>query len=102
VYIAIAEALESMDVIEDLLSSEVKVPTPLYIFQIRKVAARTLGPPSFDDAYTLASQLVKGHALVEVPGLWSRDGDNPRIPSPCQNQDLFPITPWLHASMRAV
>ena len=33
-------------------------------------------PPS-DDAFTLASQLVKGHAVVEVLGFWSRKGDNP-------------------------
>ena len=44
VYIAIAEALESMDDIEDLLSGEVEVPTPLSILQVREVAARTLGP----------------------------------------------------------
>ena len=45
VYIAIAEALESMDDIEDLLSSEVEVPTPLSILHVGEVAARTLGTP---------------------------------------------------------
>ena len=45
VYIAIAEALESLDDIEDLLSSEVEGPTPLSILQVREVAARTMGPP---------------------------------------------------------
>ena len=54
VYIAIAEALESMDDIKDLLSNEVEVPTPLSILQVKEVAARTLPPPS-NDAYTLAS-----------------------------------------------
>jgi len=45
VYIAIAEALESMDDVEELLSSEAdEVPTPLSILQVRKVAARTLPP----------------------------------------------------------
>jgi hypothetical protein len=51
VYIAIAEALESMDDIEDLMSSDVEVPTPLFIIQVREVAARTMGtPPPSDDA----------------------------------------------------
>jgi hypothetical protein len=45
VYIAIAEALEDMDAAEVLLSSEVEVPTPLSILQVREVAARTLPPP---------------------------------------------------------
>jgi hypothetical protein len=66
VYITIAEALESMDDIEDLLCNEVEVPTPPSILQVREVAARTLGLPPSDDAYTLASQLVKGHSMVEV------------------------------------
>ncbi len=43
VYIAIAEALESTDDIEDLMCNEVEVPPS--ILQVREVAARTLGSP---------------------------------------------------------
>ena len=45
VYIAIAEALEGMDDVGELLSSEEDVPAPPTILQVREVAARTLGPP---------------------------------------------------------
>ncbi len=47
-------------------------------------------PPPSDVAFTLASQLVKGHDVVEVPGLWSRVGDNP--PDPISLPDPRPLS----------
>ena len=44
VYIAIAEALESMDDVEELLTSEAEVPTSLSILQVGEVATRTMPP----------------------------------------------------------
>jgi len=58
-----------MDNAAELLSSGEEDPTPPSILQVREVAARTLAPPPSNDAFTLASQIVKGHAVVEVPGL---------------------------------
>jgi hypothetical protein len=72
VYIAIAEALEGMDDAAKLLSSGEEDPTPPSILQVGEVAAR---PPPYDVAFALASQLVNGHAVVEVPGLWSWEVD---------------------------
>ncbi len=68
IYIAIAEALEGMDDAAELLSSGKEDPTPPCILQVGEVSARTLPSPS-DVAFTLASQLVKGHAVVEDPRL---------------------------------
>jgi len=42
---------------------------------------------------------VKGHAVVEFPGLWSREGDNPpgpiSLPDPRPLSD-YPLAPCKH------
>jgi hypothetical protein len=75
VYFAIAEALEDMGGAVELLSGDDASPTPLPILQVREVASRTFAslPPS-ESAFTLATQLVKGHSVVEIPGRWSMEG----------------------------
>ena len=92
VYIAIAEALEGMDDVAELLNSGEDDLAPPFILQVRKVAPKTLLPPPSDDAFRLASQLVRGRVVVEVPGLWSREGDNP--PDPISLPDLRPLSDY--------
>jgi hypothetical protein len=100
VYIVIAKALKGMDDAAELLSSGVEDSTPLSIMQVREVAVRTLAPiPPSDVAFTLATQRVKGHASMEIPGLWSRDGNNPSEPiSLPEPRPLFdyPLAPCKH------
>jgi hypothetical protein len=101
VYITIAKALEGMDDAAELLSSGEQDPVPLsIILQVREVAAKTMAPsPHLDDAFTLATQLVRGHAVAEIPGQWSRNGDNPpdpiSLPKPRPLSD-YPLTPCKH------
>jgi hypothetical protein len=98
VYIAIAEALEGMYDDAELLSRGVEDSTPLSILLVKEVAARTLPPPS-TASFTLAAQLVKGHASVEIPGLLSREGDIPSepiyLPEPRPLSD-DPLAPCKH------
>jgi hypothetical protein len=42
---------------------------------IRLASARAVTKPPTDDELLLATQLVRGHAVVEIPGRWSREGD---------------------------
>ena len=63
---------------EELLSSGEADPPRVSILQVREVAARTLAPPPPSEAaFTLVTQLVKGHSVLEIPGRLSREGDNP-------------------------
>jgi hypothetical protein len=67
VYIDIAEALKGMDDASNLLSSVEEDPPPHSIIQDREVAAKTLVSP-VDAAFTLATKMVRRHAVVEIPG----------------------------------
>jgi hypothetical protein len=100
VYFAIAKALEEMGDAEELLNNGEAGFTPLPILQVREVAARTLAPPPPSEAaFNLATQLVKGHSVVEIPGRWSQEGDNPpdliSFPEPRPLTD-YPLAPCKH------
>ena len=79
-YISIVEALEALGDIavmleEDLPPSE-EMPC-LTVAAIAAAAARvatSLSIPS-DEELRTATHLVRGHAVVEVPGKWNRSGD---------------------------
>jgi hypothetical protein len=86
VYIVIAEALESMGDVEDMLNEgnpimeEGQATTVEAIQAVRSAATRVATYPPTDDELLFATQLVRGHGVVEIPGKWSRQCDPPPEP----------------------
>jgi len=81
IYIGIAEALEALgdtaDMLEEDLPPSAELPC-LSVAAIAVVAARvstSLSIPS-DVELRTATRLVRGHAVVKVPGKWNRNGDS--------------------------
>ncbi len=70
VYIAIAEALKTMgDVANHLDKEEHTAADPIKSMrEIREVVARSIVHTPSDDELVLATQLIRGHTVVEVPG----------------------------------
>ena len=80
VYIIIVEALEALGDGANLLTEETPSSTEhpcSSLDAIRAAAFRssTLPTPPTVDELSLATQLVRGHSVVEVPGKWNRHGD---------------------------
>ncbi len=68
---------------------------------VKAAAARAdipLSPPTVEEL-TLATELVRDHSRVEVPGKWNRNGDFPSeaivLPEPRSKAD-FVIAPCKH------
>ena len=59
------------------ITEEGQAETPEAIQAVRSAAARVETGPLTDEDLLLATQLVRGHSVVEIPGKWSRDGDPP-------------------------
>ena len=76
----IAEALEALGdaalILEEAVSPSPENPCES-LEAIRVVSVRATECTSLptDQELTLATQLIKGHSIVEVPGKWSRCGD---------------------------
>jgi hypothetical protein len=85
VYIGIAEAVESMGDVAKLLE-EVVPPSPECpcesLEAIRAISVRVAERSSLptERELTLATQLIRGHSIVEVPGKWNRLGDAASAP----------------------
>jgi len=81
----IAEALETMGDAAVILGEAVS-PSPENpcesLEAIRDVSVRATECTSLptEQELTLATQLIKGHSIVEVPGKWSRCGDATPVP----------------------
>jgi len=77
IYIRISEAVEALANPGSALEEEVLLnPTPM-LTAIRDTAERVeeaLSPLS-NEELNLATQLIKGHSVVEVPGKWNRNID---------------------------
>jgi hypothetical protein len=75
------EALELMEDAEDMLNGEDsdtmdgQSDAVDAIRAIRSATARAVTDLPTDDELLLATQLVRGHAVVEIPWRWSREGD---------------------------
>ena len=80
-YIRIAKALESLGGTDDLLEDDIQLSTErpcVALEAMRSVserAAATISPPT-EDELALATHLIRGHSVVEVPCEWSRTGDS--------------------------
>ncbi len=108
VYITIAQALEQIEDVVDLLESEVegdspKVMTPVQtILELRDVTSRIPLDSPTDNELTLAIQLVRGHSVVEIfPVDGTRWETHPRILSFSLSRDSSLLSPWLHANTSA-
>ena len=86
VYIKIAEALEDLDPPESPDSSEatnLPVRTPCTdVSEVLEVAGRAYAPSARvkSEELQLATQLVRGHGVVETPGAWNKEADAPPEP----------------------
>jgi hypothetical protein len=102
---AIAKAIESMGDADSMLDGEdfdtlgedtAKIAT---ITDLRVAAARSATEPHTDDELLLATQLVRGHAMVEIPGRWGKGSDPPPvllvIPEPRSLAD-YSLAPHKH------
>ena len=76
IYIAMADALESMG--DDGDTSDETVDNPCEVLEDVKSAAERASSAlsqTSDEELALASHLIRGHSVVEVPGKWNRLGD---------------------------
>ncbi len=78
-YIQIAEALEELDPpkLRDPDSRETPAAPCQTVTEILEVAARAYSPSAraTTEEQTMATQLVRGHSVVEVPGSWNKVRD---------------------------
>jgi hypothetical protein len=80
IYLGIADALEAMGDVAVILEEAVS-PSPEYpcesLEAIRAMSVKATKCTSLttDQELTLATQFIKGHSIVEVPGKWNRCGD---------------------------
>jgi hypothetical protein len=77
IYIRIAEVVEALANVMDPLEGETLSHAAPRLTLIRKAAERAeiASSPLSNDELTMASQLIKGHSVVEVPGKWKRTAD---------------------------
>ena len=77
IYICIAEAVEALADVTDPSEGETLPNLAPKLTSIRDAAERaeTALSPLSSDELKLASQLIKGHCVVEVPGKWNRPTD---------------------------
>jgi hypothetical protein len=87
VYMEIAVAIESMGDTREMLESlgdsqgsDEPLPTVQTIKDVVMVAGRTPMDSPSDDQLKLATELVRGHSVAEVPGRWVKTGE--RAPDP--------------------
>ena len=97
VYISIAEAIERMGDTAEMLEVQDIDPSPMVhtILEVSEVAERTPMEIPTDDQLILATELVRGHSVVEVPGRWNKTGD--RAPDPITLPDPRPLTDYVLA-----
>jgi len=81
VYIRIAEALEDLGDTPEQQEDKLQSPTGRQcdtLAAIKTVSERasiSMSPPTGEEL-NIATQLIRGHSIVEVPGKWNRTGDS--------------------------
>jgi hypothetical protein len=81
VYIRIAEALEDLGETPEQLEDNLQSPnghqcdTLATIRTVTERASISMSPPTGEEL-NLATQLIGGHSIVEVPGKWNKTGDS--------------------------
>ena len=82
-YIRIAEALEDLDPPGLAEEADRSTETHCYtVSEVLEVAERAYAPSASvtNEELTLATQLVRGHSSVEIPGAWNQGTDTPPDP----------------------